>query len=462
MNIRDAWMDIKIGIERETHRMSPPGEISRLQQPDNLQPPQFTKDFAESQLEIVTRPHVSIPALIDELDALTLEAQAASRPEIFWPFSMPPALPPDSEIAIAHLGSDKKGQDGERYRHGLASRYGKPRQMICGVHVNISIGCALALLAENTAPLLPHELNDGRPLDALYLRLVRNLFKDLPHLVLLTGASPLLGGMGGVDPEPRPAAVSYRNSHHGYARSEFRPYLDLASLERYIAGIRRGLATESAPFQALWRLTGGQPLQLNTRVFQQEKEFYAPVRFKRTPHEDESGLDALARDGVEYLELRFLDVDPFSPQGISEATLNLLHLFVLDGLMTPSGNGTRAAIDKHLDATEGAALSIPQAFFEPALDDGRSRLRLEQAHQRLEALRPLARRLDANSSTHYLCVLESFIARTTNPSSLPSVRLLHDFEASRSSWTAFGMESGTNPAQVLNRGEQHAMDYAIV
>jgi len=60
-------------------------------------------------------------------------------------------------------------------------------------------------------------------------------------------------------------------------------------------------------------------------------------------------------------------------------------------------------------------------------------------------------RLDLNA-------LESFIARTTNPSGLPSVRLLHDFEASRSSWTAFGM----NTAQVLNRGEQHAMDCAIV
>jgi glutamate--cysteine ligase len=458
VNIKDAWMDIRIGIERETHRMSPQGEISRLPQPGSLQPPLFAKDFAESQLEIVTRPHTSIPALIKELDALILEAQEACKPEVFWPYSMPPALPPESEIAIARLGADKKGQDGELYRRGLASRYGKARQMICGVHVNISIGCALALLAENTAPLLPHELNDGRSLDALYLRLARHLFNDLRHLVLLTGASPVSGGLTS---EWNSAAVSYRNSRHGYARSEFRPYLDLASLERYVAGVRRGLDTESTPFQTLQafdELNDVRTQQLNTRVFQQEKEFYAPIRFKRTPRGGESGLDALVRDGVEYLELRFLDVDPFSPLGVSEETLNVLHLFILDALMTPSNNTTLKALEDALDATELAALTAPSTLTQPTLDQRQSRPLLKQARQRLEALHPLARKLDMNSATHYVSALNDFIGRTTDASSLPSARLLHDFVASRASWTEFGMDT----ARLLGKGESHAMDYATI
>jgi len=290
MNAKDAWMDIKIGIERETHRLSPEGEISSLPQSDNLRPPFFTKDFAESQLEIVTRPHASICALIDELDDLTRHAREVSGPEVLWPFSMPPSLPPDSEIAIARLGLDKKGQEGELYRRGLALRYGKPRQMICGVHANISIGSTLAAFVDNASPLLQHELEGNRPLDARYLRLVRNLYKDLPPLILLTGASPLLGG---ASHGRHPAAISYRNSSYGYARAEFRPYLDLTSLERYIAGVTRGLSTESADFQALGLTNNGVPLQLNTRIFQQEKEFYAPIRLKRTAREGETGLGAL-------------------------------------------------------------------------------------------------------------------------------------------------------------------------
>jgi len=455
MKSRDAWMDIKIGIERETHRLSLEGEISRLPQASQLQPPLFTKDFAESQLEIVTRPHTSISALNNELDEFTAQARKAVSPEILWPFSMPPLLPPDSEIDIAHLGPDKKGQEGELYRRGLALRYGKPRQMICGVHVNISIGNNLETFIENTSPMLPHELADSRSSDARYLRLARNLHADLPYLVLITGASPLLGGM---NPDARRAAISYRNSKHGYARAEFRPYLDLVSLERYIAGIRRGLATESAKFRALGLMTNGVQQQLNSRVFQQEKEFYAPVRLKRTAREGESGLDALEREGVEYLELRFLDVDPFSPRGISEETLIVLHLFVLDALMTPSGGGTTDELKSHLEATEEVALIDPSSFFEPGLDGNKNTLPLARTRKRLEALMPLARQLDADRDPRYVPTLEKQIARTIDPSRLPSSRFLRAFEDSGSSWTEFGM----NTARILTKGEQHAMDYAGV
>jgi glutamate--cysteine ligase len=240
MALHKVGMDLKIGVERETHRMAPGGRISRLSQPADLVPPFFTKDFAESQLEIVTRPHNAIPALLEELSCLTAWAADASHPELLWPFSMPPLLPPESEIEIARMGTGSQAREGELYRQGLALRYGKSRQMICGVHVNFSMGDTLQVLLQNNFPLERHESVGDRPLDARYLRLARNLYEDLPHLILFTGASPLAGGLLA---EELPAAISYRNSQNGYARSEFRPYLDLVSLDSYIAAIRQGMAT---------------------------------------------------------------------------------------------------------------------------------------------------------------------------------------------------------------------------
>lgn len=451
-------MDLIFGIERETHRMSPDGELSRLPQPAVLEPPQFTKDFAETQLEIVTKPHGSIPKLLSELDRLTAAARSAVRPELLWPFSMPPRLA-SREIAIASLGTGRKASEGELYRRGLALRYGVARQMICGLHVNVSIGDGLASEIKTDFPFAPHETG-GRPSDAPYLRLARNLYEDLPHLMLLTGASPLPGGLPIEENSP---AVSHRNSVYGYAGREFRPYLDLTSVERYTDGLRRGLATESERFREFGLVRNGVPIQLNARIFQKEKEFYAPIRLKRTSRDGANILRALERHGIEYLELRFVDVDPFSAGGVSAETLKLLALFIHDDLRRPSGPGSARDLGLHLDAAEEAAImplpSLPGQTAHAALSGARERTailsnadtqRIIRTRRRLESLRPLAKKLDAENGTGeepgYHDVLEEAIDRTLDPGRLPSARILEAFESSGKDWTSFGIETAASQA----------------
>ncbi len=458
-------MDLIFGIERETHRMSPNGELSSRPQPADLSPPEFTKDFAETQLEIVTKPHGSIPKLLSELDYLTAAARSAVRPEILWPFSMPPRLA-SREIAIASLGAGRKAREAELYRRGLALRYGVARQMICGLHVNVSIGDGLASRIKTDFPFAQHEAG-GRPSDAPYLRLARNLYEDLPHLILLTGASPLPGGLPIKGNSP---AVSYRNSAYGYAGREFRPYLDLASVESYTAGLRRGLATESERFREFGLVRHGVPIQRNARVFQKEKEFYAPIRLKRTSRDKTNGLRALERHGIEYLELRFVDVDPFSAGGISAETLTLFALFIHDGLRRPSGPGSTRELGLHLDAAEEAAIMPP-----PALSGARERTailsnadtqRIIRTRKRLESLRPLARSLDgetdAGGGPGYQDVLEEAIDRTLDPGRLPSARILEAFESSGKDWTLFGMEMAAAQASASEAYVAAAYDGAIL
>ena len=426
--------DIIMGIERETHRMLSDGTVSAAAQPAGLRPPRFTKDFAESQLEIVTEPHAEIRELLSELDGLTRTAAAAVSPELLWPFSMPPRLPPDGSIRIADLGTGDAAEAGMRYRRGLALRYGKPRQMICGVHLNVSFTDASAAEIQAAHPLREHELHP-RAQDALYLRLARNLYGDLRHLILLTGASPTLGGLCEKGYGP---AVSYRNSALGYAGREYRPYLDMTSLEAYAAGIRRGLSEESPRFRMPAAEHGDA--RLSTRVFQAEKEFYAPIRFKRQHPAGKSGVDALLERGIEYVELRFLDVDPFSPLGISEETLMLFRLFIIDGLRRASGRGSAAEIEAHLDAAEAAALLNPRetdghTTGETAAATYHGALALTRV--RLESLIPLAEEMDRGGAGNR-DVLAGTIERTLHPGALPHARLLSILDGG--DWTRLGME----------------------
>jgi len=425
------FLDFRWGVERETHRMLPDGRLSPEPHPAALRPGPFTRDFAETMLEIVTDPLPSIGRVMEELEGLTREARAAVHPERLWPFSMPPRLPEDAGIPVAALG-----RRAVLYRQGLALRHGKARQMISGVHLNTSFGPAMEGWLAGHAPL-------GAGEDSFQLRLARNLYGDLAWFSILFGASP-------VTAEGGPLAVSHRNGPRGYARAGFLPFLDLTSTKAYLDGIRRGLGTVSPEFTALGLVRDGRVQQLNGNVFQTEKEFYAPIRLRQAARAGESGLQALSRRGVGYLELRFLDVDPFTPTGVSEDGLRLMHLFILDGLTRPTEPRPTAVLGEDLDRAARAARMDPRAL-DPALAEGLgTRLdELERWALALDGLEPGGRNLRA---------LDGYRARVARPSLLPSARLAALFEASGMDWTAFGLHI----ANQFPKGVSHALDYAGV
>ena len=407
------------GIERETHRIRADGTLSDAPHPASLEPPSFTMDFAESQLELVTKPQPSIPAVLDELADLTGRALSSIGSDLLWPFSLPPALPPEGSIRLARPGHGEAARSAERYRNGLALRYGVRRQMICGVHVNVSMGEALLAELERTAPLSAEEGKERTAADAYYLRLARNLVDDLSSLVFFFGASPVLDADGPV--------VSFRNSPLGYARSEYRPFFDLTSLADHVAGIKRGLATESADFRKFALVRDGRAIQLNGKVFQKEKEFYAPIRFRSISERGETPVAALGRRGVEYLELRFFDVDPFSHTGVSPEALRLLHLLLLEALSRPSVPRTASEQRERLASADAAALTDPFA-----LSEGSPLLR--SAVARLKSLEPFAAALDGP----YRRALEKYGAAAADPQLSTAALLYTAFREAGTSWTAFG------------------------
>lgn len=64
-------------------------------------------------------------------------------------------------------------------------------------------------------------------------------------------------------------------------------------------------------------------------MLQIENELYAPIRPKRVTRSGETPSDALQRGGIEYIEVRSLDINPFSPIGVDEQQVRFLDLFMV-------------------------------------------------------------------------------------------------------------------------------------
>merc|ERR1712000_695477 len=81
----------------------------------------------------------------------------------------------------------------------------------------------------------------------------------------------------------------------------------------------------------------GEYMQLNTNLLQIENEYYSDIRPKRVARNGEKPLQALAQYGVEYIEVRCTDVNPFLPEGIDVPQMHFMDLFLTWCLLEPSG-----------------------------------------------------------------------------------------------------------------------------
>ena len=197
------------------------------------------------------------------------------------------------------------------------------------------------------------------------------------------------------------------------------------SLEQYADSLHDALTRPWPAYQALGVINpGGDYIQLATSLLQIENEFYGTIRPKRTIHQGERPLHALRERGVEYVEVRLLDLNPFMPVGIDAATMRFLDVFLLHCLRTPSAPDTPAEIrdlahNQHLTAARGR---------EPGLllrRGGREVPLVDWAREILSQCEPLARELDgAFATTGHTDALVSAQAALDQPDLLPSARVL--------------------------------------
>ena len=450
------------GIEKESLRAAPDGRLARTPHPSALGSalthPHITTDFSESQVELVTGVHPSAEACLAELTALHQLTYQAIGEERLWVSSMPCRLPEDGDIPLGQYGRSNIGRAKTVYRQGLGHRYGRRMQTISGIHYNWS---------------LPGLGNDE------YFALIRNFRRHSFLLLLLFGASPAVGQcfLAGQPHELQPMGAHSLHMPHGTSlrmgrlgyQSDAQASLAVSynGLEGYGASLAEALSRGYPRYEAIGiQNAAGEYQQLSTSLLQIENEFYGTIRPKRPIRPGERPLHALRERGVEYVEVRCMDLDPFEPVGISARTARFLDVFLLHCLLAESPPDSPQEIaalarNQHRTAARGR---------EPGLlleRNGREELLSDWAAELLEACAGIARRLDAlDGGDAHQMALAAAQSALRDPDSLPSARVLAEMRAQHAGeFIAFGQarsDDSRNRLLALPMGELAARDWAAM
>ncbi|MCD6681253.1 MAG: glutamate--cysteine ligase [Burkholderiaceae bacterium] len=399
---------LRRGVEKESLRTQRDGRLSQMPHPaalgSALTHPHITTDFSEAQIELITGVHADAQACLSELTELHQFVYRHLDGEILWSASMPCGLPADDEIPLARYGRSNLGRAKTVYRQGLSHRYGRRMQTISGIHYNFS-------LPDDAWRSLQHadaSREDARAYrDASYFSLIRNFRRHSWLLLYLFGASPavcssFLDGHShtlqpmGAGTLYLPYATSLRMGPLGY-QSDAQASLAVSfnCFDSYAASLSKALSEPYPAYEDIGIHDGnGLYRQLATTLLQIENEFYGTIRPKRSIRPGERPLRALAERGVEYVEVRCLDIDPFFAAGIGTQTMRFLDAFLLHCLLADSPPDTPQEIaalshNQHRVAQYGrdAAMLLR--------DGGRERSLRDWGGELLDACAPIAEALDA-------------------------------------------------------------------
>jgi len=410
---------VRRGIEKESLRVRPDGRLAMTPHPaalgSPLTHPHITTDFSESQLELITGVHEGVDACLEELAEIHQVVYRAIGDEVLWCASMPCNLPADDAIPIGRYGSSNVGRAKTVYRTGLSYRYGRRMQTISGIHYNLS---------------MPGVTSEQ------YFALIRNFRRRSWLLLYLFGASPAVCStfVAGRQHELQalapgtlyaPHGTSLRMGRLGY-QSDAQASLAVSynSLKSYTASLYDALTKPYPPYEKIGILAGGEYRQLNTTLLQIENEFYGTIRPKRRIKRGERPLHALRERGVEYVEVRLMDLDPFVAIGIGAFTCRVLDVFLLHCLLDDSPPDT----PQEIAAIKGNQQRVAVRGREPGLklERGTEEVSLSQwGKDVLDQCQPIAEALDRlHGGAAFRDALLAAGAVAKDPGATPSARVL--------------------------------------
>lgn len=346
---------IQRGVEKEGLRVLHDARIAQtLHSPalgSTLTHPSITTDYSEGLLEFITPKLDGVEQTVDFLSDLHCFTLANIGDEVIWPASMPCKLDGDASIPIAEYGTSNVGTLKHVYRQGLGVRYGRIMQSIAGIHYNFSLPDTFwseyqkklsidKFTNDQTQASADQEsLQDFK--SAHYFSLIRNFRRYSWLLHYLFGASPVLDKsfLDGREHALQafseqtyglPYATSLRMSDLGYQNSaQEELHVSYASLDEYVTTLAEAMQEPYAAYEALGVKKGNAYQQLNTNVLQIENEYYSDIRPKRVTCSGEKPIAALRERGVEYIEVRILDINPFLAEGLNAEQIRFMDAFLM-------------------------------------------------------------------------------------------------------------------------------------
>ncbi|HEY0800244.1 MAG TPA: glutamate--cysteine ligase [Steroidobacteraceae bacterium] len=425
------------GVEKESLRVTPEGDIAHTRHPEGLGAPltneHITTDFSESLIELVTPPFGETWELLQYLCDLHQFVYRHLADELLWATSMPCAINGDASIPLAQFGSSNVGKMKTIYRDGLGVRYGRIMQAISGVHFNYSFSSKLwGVLQDINQSKQPRQ----DFVSEQYFGVLRN-YRRYGWLVLyLFGTSPAVSNSffaGRENTLPvldgdtvyEPYGTSLRMSDIGYRnKNQSTLSVSVNSLDEYVRDLSRAISTPFPPYEKIGVKVNAVYRQLNANILQIENEYYSFIRPKRIARSGERPTKALHRAGVEYVEVRALDVSAFDPVGVNQNKLRFLEAFLALCLLresAPISVGEQAALDTN-------HLTVARRGREPGLilsREGRDFPMSVWARELLDSMQGLCEMLDHGEPARpYSSALEQQRAKIDDVERTPSARLL--------------------------------------
>jgi len=446
------------GVEKESLRVMPDGRLAQTTHPEalgsTLTNEHITTDYSEALIELVTPTFTESWELLQFLCDLHQFVYRHLGDELLWATSMPGNISGDAEIPIARYGRSNIGQMKEIYRLGLGHRYGRMMQAISGVHYNYSF-------PEHFWPVLAalHQTKDDQSFRSdRYFALLRN-YRRYGWLVLyLFGNSPCVSdafitNLGREHTLKRftrdtwyePYATSLRMSDLGYRnKSQANVSISVNSIDEYVRDLSRLITVPHPEYQRIGVKVDGQYKQLNANLLQIENEYYSFIRPKRVVRSGERPTQALKRGGVEYVEVRALDVSAFDPVGVNQHKLRFLEAFLALCILKDSApiNSTEE------DVLDGNHVLVAHRGREPGLTlnrEGKQGTLRNWSLELLDSMQGICEMLDHNDAQKpYTASLEIQRAKILDVALTPSARTLVGMSTSEQSFTEFALQTSVS------------------
>ena len=441
------------GVEKESLRVLPDGRLAQSMHPQALGSALtnefITTDYSESLIELVTPAFTESWETLQFLCDLHQFVYRHLDDEMLWATSMPSNISSDAEIPIARYGRSNIGKMKEVYRLGLGLRYGRMMQAISGVHFNYSF-------PSHMWPILADVMQRGATSSAFqseqYFALLRNYRRYGWLILYLFGNSPCVSetfvagrehGLKRFTPGTlyEPYATSLRMSDLGYRnKSQAGVKISVNSLDEYVRDLSRLINVPHPAYQQLGVKVDGEYQQLNANLLQLENEYYSFIRPKRVVRSGEKPTQALRRGGVEYVEVRALDVSAFDPVGVNQNKLRFLEAFMALCLLKDSApiHGDED------DVLDGNHVLVAHRGREPGLKlirDGRRTPLRDWSLELLDSMLGICEMLDqGNPRRLYTSALEAQTAKVLNSALTPSARTIQELETTGQSFAEFALQ----------------------